>query len=208
MKKSYRILVFCGAMLLSVGLSGRTPQERERVFREKFPYRYEITLGWAGYPWLDYFCLGSWGLNESRYSEPDYWYSASSRDEYMSGIISADFSIHYRRWFSLDVAMGMNVVWGKEYDAFTGDYLRPRSGAMFSLVPEAKFFYVNTKAFRLYSSVGLGLALGAVNREWTCYPVIQVTPIGLTAGRKVFFFAEASIGSAYIGGKTGIGYRF
>ena len=40
------------------------------------------------------------------------------------------------------------------------------------------------------------------------YPLFQVAPVGITAGRRLYWFAECGIGMVYVGGKTGIGIRF
>ena len=38
--------------------------------------------------------------------------------------------------------------------------------------------------------------------------LFQVAPVGITAGRRLYWFAECGIGMVYVGGKTGIGIRF
>ena len=37
---------------------------------------------------------------------------------------------------------------------------------------------------------------------------VQIIPIGITFGRKVYGFAEYGAGFTYLGGSVGIGYRF
>ena len=81
-------------------------------------------------------------------------------------------------------------------------------GAAVTLLPQAQFNWLNTKNVRLYSSAGLGLAFGGYDKEFQLYPAAQLSPLGITAGQKVFFFAEQSFGTAYFGGKLGVGYRF
>ena len=40
------------------------------------------------------------------------------------------------------------------------------------------------------------------------YLSLQVTPVGISVGRDLFGFFEVGVGTIYVGGCFGIGYRF
>ena len=212
-------MVFALALMLigAYSANAQTKKEtRNERFKENFPYRYEISLGWGGYPILDDSMWGSgWGCQACKemailhqsYSLT-HLYRTVNGGEYMTGLISAEFNIHYRRWFTLSLEAGVNGIWGKRYNKLDGNVAEKMHGAVFTCIPHAQFNWLNRKNIRLYSSVGLGISAGAYDNEAQAYPAAQLTPIGITAGRKVFFFAEQSIGTAYFGGKFGVGYRF
>ena len=205
------ILVVAASLTVSA-LYASNRQEKEFNFRQKFPYKYEFRVGWAGYPLVDTFMWGRPYFMEfcdpALGTDPGTWYEPRYGNDYMTGIVFGEFSIHFKRWFTLAVTAGVNGLWGTDIDPKTGMVAARHSGAAIHIVPFARFYYVNTRAFRLYSSVGLGFAFGGFRNDWEMYPVFQLAPIGLTAGTKVFFFAESAVGSSWMGGRMGIGFRF
>lgn len=50
--------------------------------------------------------------------------------------------------------------------------------------------------------------MGQYNKYFAVYPSFQLSPVGFSVGKNIFAFGETSLGSAYFGGKFGIGYRF
>ena len=208
---------------LTLGLIGaysanaQTKREvREARFKENFPFRYEVSLGWGGYPILDDYLWGSgWGCQACKEMAAmhnsghlSHLYRTVNGGEYMTGLISAEFNIHYSRRFTLSLEAGVNGIWGKSYNRLDGSLADKMHGAIVTLLPQAQFNWLNKKNIRLYSSFGLGATVGGYDNEFDAYVAAQLTPFGITAGHKVFFFAEQSIGTAYFGGKFGIGYRF
>lgn len=189
--------------------------EREEKFREKFPYKYEVRLGWSGYPILEANNFPNRG--RSYYEDIDIGYNKYALNdlygtyqgaEYMTGLISGEFSIHFRRWFTLAVEAGFNGMWGYVYHKTDGSLARKTSGVSFTVLPHARFYWLNCKNIRFYSGVGLGVGLGQYDKDFAAYPAFQLSPVGFTAGREFFFFGETSLGTAYLGGKFGVGYRF
>ena len=76
----------------------------------------------------------------------------------------------------------------------------------------ARFSWLNRKLVRLYSSVGAGLAVSLMDVSYREYPEtylsLQVTPVGISVGKKLFGFFELGVGTIYVGGCFGLGYRF
>ena len=213
------LIVIAMVCALTAGLSAdaQTKKEaRDARFKENFPYKYEVTLGWAGYPILDDYMWGNgWGCSACaamaeiyNMGNLNHIYRTVNGGEYMTGLISGEFNIHYKRWFTLSLEAGVNGIWGSRYNKLDGSLADKMHGAAITLLPQAQFNWLNTRNVRLYSSAGLGLATGAYDNEFQAYIAAQLTPIGITAGQNVFFFAEQSFGTAYFGGKLGVGYRF
>ena len=212
-----KLFLLAASAILAISAGAQSKKEiRDANFKEIFPYKYEVTLGWAGYPILDDYMWGNgWGcaacaaMNEL-YSmgRLNHIYRTVNGGEYMTGLISAELNIHYSRRFTLSLEAGVNGIWGSRYNKLDGSLVDKMHGAAVTLLPQAQLNWLNTKNVRLYSSAGLGLAFGGYDNEFLVYPAVQLTPIGITAGQKIFFFAEQSFGTAYFGGKLGVGYRF
>lgn len=213
------LIVIAMVCTLTAGLSATAQTKREardERFKKNFPFKYEVTLGWAGYPILDDYMWGNgWGCAACAAMADIYYmgnlnhmYKTINGGEYMTGLISGEFNIHYKRWFTLSLEAGVNGIWGSCYNKLDGSLVDKMHGAAVTLLPQAQFNWLNTKNVRLYSSAGLGLAFGGYDKEFQLYPAAQLSPLGITAGQKVFFFAEQSFGTAYFGGKLGVGYRF
>ena len=218
MKRS--ILTVVALVFVLIGAYPANAQSKKEVrderFKQNFPFRYEVSLGWGGYPILDDYLWGSgWGCQACKEMAAmhnsghlSHLYRTVNGGEYMTGLISAEFNIHYSRRFTLSLEAGVNGIWGKSYNRLDGSLADKMHGAIVTLLPQAQFNWLNKKNVRLYSSFGLGASVGGYDNEFDAYVAAQLTPFGVTAGHKVFFFAEQSIGTAYFGGKFGIGYRF
>lgn len=184
---------------------------REERFRERFPYRYEVRIGYGGTPMYDeenflYSGCGCWDIYDNT-PKLDNLYRVQDGPEYVTGVFSAEFSMHLRRWFTLGFNLGINGMWGQQYDPTAGIYTR-KSGASFNIMPVARFNWFTTSVVRMYSSVGLGVYAGFYDDERECTAAAMCAPVGITIGRKFFFFGETVLSTASFGGNIGIGYRF
>ena len=181
-------------------------------FQKDFPYKYEVRVGWAGYPILDDARFTSSYrdiyLPSEMYGDLDDLYGTAKGKQYMTGLISAEFSVHFKRWFTLAVEAGVNGIWGTRYSKYDGSLVKRTHGAIFTVIPHARFYWLNRKNVRMYSGIGVGISAGKYVNKEEADLAGQLNPIGITAGRKVFLFGETAIGSSYMGGKFGVGYRF
>lgn len=173
---------------------------------------YEVRIGWGGFPIQDLEIYGDGILRDIKpFYDPvdlDHIYGTGTGKLYGTGIISAEFSIHFKKWFSLAIEAGINGMWRNRFDKYDGTIIDKMHGISVSVIPHARFYWFNRKNIRLYSGIGIGMSLGAFDGKSGIYLTGQISPIGITAGQKVFFFAEQSSGTAYFGGKFGVGYRF
>lgn len=214
-----RIILGALTVLLTIQVGAQDWRElRKQEFLDNFPYKYEVRLGWSGYPILEAanFPNSGGGIFMKydivkpfyNYASLENMYGTYQGPEYMTGLISGEFSIHFRKWFTLAVEAGFNGMWGRVYDKSDGSFVRHTSGVSFTVLPHARFYWANAKNIRFYSGIGLGLGIGQYDKYFEFYPAFQVSPIGFSVGRKFFGFGETSLGTAYFGGKFGVGYRF
>lgn len=199
MKRMLLSAVLMTAMIL--GASARNGRKAD------LPYKYEVRLGWSGYPTGD-------DLNFSGY---DPFYSSHPIQDlfadydgptYMTGNIMAEIDFHYRKWFTLAVGIAANGIWKNRYDTLTDGFKGRESGFTMTVLPQARFTWMNREYVRIYSSVGVGLTGGSFDGRSETVLAAQAVPVGLSIGKRLFGFAEAGIGTIYIGGMFGIGYRF
>ena len=191
------------------------------LFSNRLPYRYEVNIGWAGYP-------GSSALSDcfsdlfyDRYvnstspsgSMGDI-YADYAGPLYSTGNIAAEFNIQFRKWFALGLQAGAEGRWSPVYSSDTGEKIGKYSGMLFYFIPYARFTYLNHRVVKLYSAVGVGVGAGYMRNGGTGYikaassVVGQVIPIGIMLGTRVYGLFETGIGSMYCGCRVGIGYRF
>lgn len=190
---------------------------RRQEFSLNFPYKYEVRIGWSGYPILEAANFPNYGnlpfmdydmIPYHKNTSLESLYGTYQGREYMTGLISGEISIHFRKWFTLAVEAGINGMWGRVYDKYDGSFVRHTRGISLTVMPHARFYWANAKNVRFYSGIGIGLGLGQYDKYFEVYPAFQLSPIGFTVGRKIFAFGETSLGTAYFGGKFGVGYRF
>ena len=211
--KRFLVLICLLCVAGSLSAEGRL-NRKEKSFRERFPYRYELRLGYGATPMYDtdnfmrtaYFYKYDYATGPYRPSL-DNLYKVQEGAGYVSGVFTAEFSIHYRRWFTLAFNLGVNGMWGNEYDPMTEIYTR-KSGVSFNFMPVARFNWFTFSKIRMYSAVGAWLYAGFYDDEAVVTPAGMLVPVGITLGKKFFFFAETVISTATMGGNMGVGYRF
>ena len=213
MKRVFYLTMAFFAMLATLPAVAQTKREtRDLRFQKDFPYKYEVRIGWSGYPILDDARFTSsyrdFYIPYEHYGDLDFLYGTGKGKQYMTGLISAEFNIHLKRWFTLAIEAGVNGIWGEQYNKENGVIVNKTHGATITCIPHARFYWLNRKNVRVYTGVGLGVTLGKYRAKEEAYFTAQLTPVGITTGRKIFLFGETAIGSSYMGGKFGVGYRF
>ncbi len=120
----------------------------------------------------------------------------------------------------------VNVSATLSYMQFSSDILRVdtevKGGrkllSSFSFMPAVRFDWYRRDIVRLYSRLGVGISNLSDRETYNSdsqfnnayaelYPCIDVTPFGVAVGRKLYGFAEVSVGTLGFA-KAGVGYRF
>ena len=198
-------MILMAAMLFCVFVAGAQDKDGKDV-----PYRYEVRLGWSGYPTAD--DNNFVGVNNHGF----YSYDSSISDifsdydgpTYMTGNITGEMNFHFKKWFTLSVGVAANMIWKNNYSSQTDEYIRTDRGYTFTLMPQARFNWVRKDIVRLYSSVGAGVRGGRFDERGDLLLAAQLVPVGINVGDRLFGFAELGVGTLYLGGMFGIGYRF
>ena len=107
------------------------------------------------------------------------------------------------------------------YDIRTDEYLKSEADGIFSILAGGRFYWMNTRSHKLYSSVYMGLMLHDRSLEYwkkSNYDNdgfgFQVTIFGWQFGKgRVYGMLEAGVGDLYtgiipLGTRLGVGYRF
>lgn len=205
----------CAQQTLPPDLMSMSVAEFRRMKAEQlwlvYP-KFEVRVGYSGFPIAD---IISYGLGNDggigifhNGNDLEDMYAHAEGASYMTGNFNAEFSWHIKRWFTLAGGFYFNGMYGSMIDPATSEVISRDKGVTFSFIPTARFYWLNSDKCRLYSSVGLGFMTGSYRKDRYTIPAFQFSPFGVTAGKKVFFFAEYSMGTTYFGGQIGLGYRF
>lgn len=122
-----------------------------------------------------------------------------------------------RKWLSFGLYVGYTGWWQSQYLSTTQELHSTNYEHHIMFVPTVRFSYLNRRNVRLYSSIGIGYGLcldrakdsnGALTRSYkSAFAPVQFTPIGVSVGRRLFGFAELTVGSM-ANLSVGIGYKF
>ena len=183
------------------------------VKAQDYPAKWEVALftGLVPTPYLEYSSWSSsreWGTLAYLYG-PQY----EDVDNPMTPYVGFRFGYRVKRWFKVGADLGWSGSFYRQHMS-EGEDLKEDIHSM-TFIPKVTFFFATSKYVSAYAGVGLGvrynLRLGEVReiyRFHTVEPAWQVTPIGITVGRKVPGFAELTVGKDMVGVKVGVGYRF
>lgn len=175
--------------------------------------RFEVRLGISGYPLMPALenslgrtpvLLGYYKYIYSEAPSIDELYQDRDGAHYTAGNIGAEFAWNAKRWLAVCASAYVTPFWADMYDGQTHARKGRKAGASFSGLVSVRFNYFNRPNVRLYSAVGTGFYL---DKEATNFQ-FQVVPFGVSFGGRVFGFAELGIGSLFLGGNIGIGYKF
>lgn len=173
-------------------------------------WQHQMRFGWGGYPVTEQ-VMHTWSWCDCGISEVSLGdiYGDYRKPMYSTGAISAEFAWTYRNWLRLTITTAANVTWQASAEAVTGARTGADESLLIYAVPQARFNWLRRDVVKMYGSVGIGLVGGYdLDRELVLFPAVQMVPIGIEVGRKIFGFAEMGYGMIYTGFMAGIGFRF
>lgn len=176
---------------------------------------FEVRLGVSAYPvgpaLTNSLGSGGFGYMDCIYYNPtlDNIYVNRYGDHYTLGNIGAEFSWRAKKKLDLYAGLYFTPFWAKEYGPYADSPVRTKTTLTVSALGMLRYNYKDTENFRLYSSIGLGLLFdGSRDASFGSSLHLQLVPIGMSFGKKVFGFAELGLGSLYMGLNVGVGYKF
>lgn len=196
---------------------GERSARKERKGRSERPFYpgHELRVGVGIHPVLngDYYefwstaRLDAWLADRERYS-----FGALRT----TGALTVAYGYRFRRWLEAGATLSYARFWRDTYVRLTGASAGKLRDNYLAVTPYARFTWLDRRWVKLYSQTGIGIGAGFGHddsfgrertklRDW--YPTLQLTPIGVAVGRKVYGYADMSISN--IGWfHLGIGYRF
>lgn len=120
------------------------------------------------------------------------------------------FGYRIYRWLKVGADAGWSLY--HESVRYEGQVPESYNCHTVTVIPKVTFHFATSRYVSAYAGVGLGAAFniapGSVPDVRPVEFAWQVTPIGITVGRKVPGFTELTVGKDVIGIKFGVGYRF
>lgn len=192
-----------------------------REKKELPPYdlkRHEFALSGAVYPGRYAFGYDFDFIPGKMYSQYYSSVAAQYRDaetynkERVTNSWTLSYTYNFTRVFSLAASVSYEGAWNEYYSRKDDAKVSVTECHYLTPMLTARFSWLNRKLVRLYSSVGAGLAVSLMDVSYREYPEtylsLQVTPVGISVGKKLFGFFELGVGTIYVGGCFGLGYRF
>jgi len=159
--------------------------------------------------------------NYDRYS--DYKGSLTSL-----GTLTLQYSYNLNRHDAFGINAGYDILIARRYDGYTGAAKGLENVYGLVVYPEYRRTHNPDRKVKVYTSVCLGVGLGFYHNThsssgryynsttglyedseiWSMVPILQLAPVGISFGRRVFGFGELTFGTLNIGGRAGIGYKF
>lgn len=212
-----RIVLILFVFLFSVPSFAKDREERP-------PYdlkRHEFAVSGAVYPGRYAFGYDFDFIPGKMYSH--YYSSVAARyrdaetynKERVTNTWTLSYTYNFTRVFSLAASVSYEGAWNEYYSRKDDSKVSMAECHYLTPMLTARFSWLNRKLVRLYSSVGTGLAVSLTDVRYRggleypeTYFSLQVTPVGISVGKKLFGFFELGVGTIYVGGCFGLGYRF
>ena len=214
MKGLLKTLTVLAVLTAGIVASAQPYGEWHSKWRQKNQSPYSLRMGWGGAPEVigQRFQDGDFSFGYVDYM-PDNristMYADYMGDVYSTGLISGELILNLGRVFNLSTIFGLTPMWAKAYNGQTGIGTGNEFGVAFTLVPQLKLMYCNSPTVRVYSSGGIGVGFYPGFREAdSVMPELEIVPLGIEIGRRWYGFGEIGIGTLFMGGQVGVGYRF
>lgn len=198
------LMTFVAMATVSAQESSQMPQNRQNE-----DFKYEMRFGYGFCPVIDVLVSTPMSFGQPPHSIDDATldqiFGRYTSNSIIVGVTTAEFNFIFKKWFTLSLGVNLSYKFsqirsGKDGNSMVGMKME----TMGSFIPQARFTYLSRPTVKLYSAVGAGLHLSSFG----VMPVVQVAPLGVMFGNKVFGFFETGVGLSYIGIMGGIGFRF
>lgn len=207
------VTLFSVCIASTDAMANETPRSSDSVANTRnIPtHKYELRFSWNGFPVIDNF-LSDPSFETNVGSDPnvglDRMYRSRFLGKYTTAIISSELLINFNKKFSLGVSLGCNSFWDVYYDPIYNSSYK-KTSLIFNIMAIAYGNWYQNEIFRVYSGAGLGFHLGFnLYSNIVFFPTLELIPVGLTVGKRLYGLIELSSGISWAGGRIGIGYKF
>lgn len=184
------------------------------VHAQEVSHRPELSFGMSGVPvvggrLLHYNGSSYWGCCPDPSLDLDNMYGRRVGDTRTAGAAALCVDIPVKRWLSVPFTFTTSLNFTPVEDPFDGTS-HTFCDAAINILAGVRFKYMNREHVNLYSAIHAGLGMCNVGEfcDAEFFPAIQLVPIGVRAGGRVYGFAEIGAGTLYFGGQIGVGYKF
>lgn len=136
------------------------------------------------------------------------YYRDYCSEVFSRGTFSLEGGYNWQGRFGFGLNMSFTPVAARWKNSITGEGVRTDRGRVFSIYPEARYYYICNDALRLYSSVGVGASFLKGFGDKKAKAIWQLSLAGIEFGDRLFGFAEFGFGDVYDFLRAGVGYRF
>ncbi len=195
--------------LLSAMPAGVFAQEEPAVVRVRRPFtpQHELRLTAGAYPLLP-------SMSDWEGCAAGIFHDRTHRGPvYTSGTWSLSYDYRFKKWFDLGLTLSYYGEYSRSYSNRDSSPVGRNRAHAVTVMPMARFTWLNRRWVRMYSSLGLGATFGygrfdtEGSRPENAMIAFQVTPVGISVGRSFFGFAEIGLGAQGVF-MMGIGYKF
>lgn len=121
--------------------------------------------------------------------------------------LTLDYSYRVKKWLSLGAKGAVGFRTHGIRHKVTNDLLYRESRVAASLLFNMRFDWLHRRNVMMYSSLGVGVTSIFDYNDGMVFPMFDATYVGLTAGRKFYYFLELGAGASGTL-RTGVGCRF
>lgn len=213
-----RINILIIIILGTLGLGAQTVDDSWKQHS-----RHELTLGFSDPVIQSLFCNADVTFVPLQYlssevTPMDWFVTDCYRGKYgMTLPITMTYRYRVAKWLWIGGSVAYFGIYSTCRDRLTDEVVARPNRNVIAIAPTLHFSWLNRKYVSLYSGLSGGYSLIFGKEYYTtkekCEPVLrdfwnlQVTAIGVKAGKKWFGFAEAGIGTqGFV--TAGVGYRF
>ncbi len=182
--------------------------------------KHEISVGVAGVPTRSvidepiYHFMQKYDLGPGFQSLTNtYFHAATYEIEKATPLFSINYFYNRNQRWSFGASLSYESAGHAFYSRKDDSLINMDKRNIITAMAHVRLSWLNRRYVRMYSSIGMGrsFSLEGEFREHDGEGMafaMQVVPIGISIGKKLYGFAETGIGTSYFGLSAGIGYRF
>ncbi|HIR33843.1 MAG TPA: hypothetical protein IAB85_06470 [Candidatus Coprenecus merdigallinarum] len=229
MRKIYTLALVIAAVLASMPLYGQSKGKHPKWVDYTGTHEVDVSVGFPTAYALAYMAdmnrgvlwLNNWAgdiIDRIDGNEPADRVNANAAggDRFIPNL-RAEYGYNVLSWLNVGVAVNYSGCSRPMEDMDSGQYLWTENTHLTTVTAKVKFYWLNRKWVRMYSSVGAGVGVCRTNLlsqdvadSETYVTTTRFTPdiclVGLTVGRNLY--GRIEWGTLYGGLTAGIGYRF